>query len=179
MRCPSVDTRRCHWPIGPAARLRPESLLIDDPEGLGDLREDPDPGLADDDEILDADAELAGQIDAGLHRDDGSGLERVLGPERERRRLVDLEADPVPEAVTVVALVAGAVDDVAHGLVDLLAVAAGADLVEPDLLGAEDERVGLAGLRSGLPHGNGARAVRAVAREPGAPVDHDQLTPLD
>ena len=88
---------------------------------------------------------------------------------------MDLKPDTVAEAVAVVALVTGAVDDVAHGLVDLFAVAAGTYLVEPDLLGPEHQLVGLARLGARLADGYRARAIGAVAIGLRAPVERHQL----
>src|SRR5262249_57514895 len=66
---------------------------------LGEGREELNARLPHDREILDPDAADAGQVDAGLDRDDVPRLEHVLGLRREPRRLVDGEADAVPEPV--------------------------------------------------------------------------------
>ena len=52
-----------------------------------------------DDQVLDADAELARQVDPGLDRHRVAGLQRALRGLRQPRRLVHLQPDPVAEAV--------------------------------------------------------------------------------
>src|SRR5581483_9007027 len=55
--------------------------------------------VANDGQVLDADAAEAGEVNAGLDRDHVAGLEDVLGLAREPRPLVHGEADAVAEAV--------------------------------------------------------------------------------
>ena len=71
------------------------------------------PVLGDDDQVLDPHPELAGQVDAGLDRDDFARGEHVVGALREPRPLVHLEADAVAERVAEVLAVAGVVDHLA------------------------------------------------------------------
>ena len=82
--------------------------------------------VGDDDQVLDPDAELARQVDARLDRHHFPRRQGVLGALREARPLVDLEPDPVAEAVAEAVAVAGGLDQLAGGGVDRLALDAGA-----------------------------------------------------
>lgn len=71
-----------------------------------------------DDDILDAHAALARQIDAGLHRNHGVRHEAILGPHVEpHAAFVHVDADPMPGTVIVVVAVRAA--DAAHGGIDI------------------------------------------------------------
>src|SRR5919199_4439600 len=73
--------------------------LSDGHELLREAGEDLGVIPGDDDEILDANAALARDVDPRLDRDHVSRLERVLRLGPEHRRLVDEDAEPVAEAV--------------------------------------------------------------------------------
>src|SRR4051794_32130469 len=71
-------------------------------------------------QVLDPNAEAPGEVDPGLHRDGVALAQLVLGGGREPRALMDLESDPVAEAVPEVIAVTGLGDHLpCHG-VDLL-----------------------------------------------------------
>ena len=72
--------------------------------------------LGDDDEILDAHADAAWDVDPGLDRHDVPRREGDLAEAREARSLVDLQADAVPEPVPEVVGVAGHVVTVEPGI---------------------------------------------------------------
>ena len=52
-------------------------------------------GVCDEDVVFDADAELAGEVDAGLDGDDLAGLEYALGLLPQERQLMDFQAEAV------------------------------------------------------------------------------------
>src|ERR1041385_3005391 len=85
--------------------------LVDGHELLGEAREDLRAVLADDDEVFDANASLARQVDPRLDGDDVSGGERVLRGLAETRRLVYLDPEPVPKAVAEPLAEAGLLDE--------------------------------------------------------------------
>ena len=101
----------------------------------------------DHDQVLDPDAELPGQVDAGLDRDDVALRELVLGGGREPRPLVDLEAHAVAEPVAEVVAVPGLRDDLPGDGIDLLAARPRAHGLERGRLCALDELVDLAAPR--------------------------------
>src|SRR5215510_3330421 len=63
--------------------------------------------VRDDDEILDPDARDAAEIDPRLDRDDVARREHVLALRPKHRRLVDEQAETVPEPVAEVLAVTG------------------------------------------------------------------------
>ena len=64
------------------------------------------------DHVLDADAELAGQVDTGLDGHDGARRNRAVPRAAEVRILVDLDAHAVAQAVAHFSAVTGGHDDV-------------------------------------------------------------------
>src|SRR5581483_7041833 len=86
--------------------------------------------LGDDDVVLDADAEPALDVDPRLDGDDVARRQRVVRLGREPRRLVDVEAETVPEPVAELALEVARVDDAARERVRLDTGDPGADAVE-------------------------------------------------
>jgi hypothetical protein len=93
---------------------------------------------------------------------------------------VDLQADPVAEAVAEVLAVPGRRDDLARCGVDRAALRPRTHRGQPRLLGAQHESVGLReGVRQ-VPHGRpGARAVRVVAVQARADVERHQRVGRD
>src|SRR5829696_8189632 len=89
----------------PIDRIRSTSLRVLDPDDdlvARELRDAIDaPRLdVDDDKVLDTDARLALDIDAGLDREDGPSWERLVGaPAPEPGQLVRREPDSMPQAV--------------------------------------------------------------------------------
>src|SRR5205823_12829609 len=130
-------------------------------------------------EVLDPHAEAPGEVDPRLNGDDVAGLERRLVALGQARLLVNLEPDPVAEAVAELVAVAGLLDHRPRDRVDLPSSRPGAHRVQAGLLGALDERVDLARLPVELPRGDRPRAVRAVALDLRAPVDHEQRAGRD
>src|SRR3954468_11472050 len=114
---PYAASGRCCalWPAGGSA------LGIDDPQLLRQRRDDLAALLGDDHEVLDPHADRARHVDARLDGHDVAGGERGLALLGEPRPLVDLQPDPVAEAVAEVLGVAGGVDDRARDGVDLAA----------------------------------------------------------
>ena len=104
---------------------------------------------------------------ARLDGHDHARLERILwGQLGQPRRLVDLNAHPVAEAMAEVVAVAGDVDDDARGRVDLAPIRARDDRVQSRELGGADDLVDLARVvRHAVAGRVGAGAVRAVAVE--------------
>ena len=57
------------------------------------------PSRRDDEGVLDPDTAAAGKVDARLHGDGHAGGQTTRAQRPEARRLVDLQADPVPQPV--------------------------------------------------------------------------------
>ena len=98
---------------------------------------------------------------------------------REPRRLVNLEADAVPEPVPELVAAPGRLDRVARHPVHLPHVRARLRGRQRRLLGGAHQLVAVAGLRVDLAGGKCPRAVRAVGVEQAAEVDHDQRVARD
>ena len=75
--------------------------------------------FAHDHQVFDPHSRETGDVDARFDRHDFIRGEHVLGPGAEPRAFVDLEAHPVPEPVAEVLAVAGVLDHVAGGRVDV------------------------------------------------------------
>src|SRR5690606_11638438 len=117
----------------------------------GGVVEPPSAVPGDGHDVLDADAEPAGQVDAGFDGEAHARHERLLLGVDHVGRLVRGDADAVPGAVDEVLPVAGVGDDRAGRPVDVLAGGAGAHGVESGLLGGAHEVVDAALLVGGLP----------------------------
>src|SRR3954470_2519920 len=157
--------RRCPGSDPPGLPSRADLASADDEQVLRERREELDPLLPDDREVLDANAAEARHVDPGLDRDDVPGLERVRRLRRQARRLVDLQADAVPEPVAELLAVAGLVDDPARDRVGLHPRHAGANLRERRLLRLAADVVDPPQLLRKRTRGERARAVGAVAVE--------------
>ena len=130
-------------------------------------------------DVLDAHAEAAGQIDAGL-----GGADRVLGHRlavvrRAIRRLVDVQAEAVAEAVTEVFAVAAGRDQIARRAVDFGAGDARLRDGDAGELRLEHDVINLAHLVRDAAQGDGARHVGAVAALETAEVHRDEVAHLD
>src|SRR3954451_14865315 len=131
-----AEPRRGGRPFRVASSREPGACaLIHPDEILRGAREDIPAALRDHDEILDPHAAAAGQVDARLDGDDVARHERIGARPRQARSLVDLHADPVPEAVPEVLYMAGRGDHVARHGVDVTALGAGAHGIQSRLLG--------------------------------------------
>ena len=95
------------------------------------------------------------------------------------RRFVGGQPDPVADAVDEVLPVAGLGDHGACGAIDLLALDARADRLEPRLLRSPHDLVHLAFLVGGLADMNRAGRVRSVAVLEAAEVEHHHVAVLD
>ena len=87
----------------------------DDDELLGAVGQDLHPVLLDDEAVLNADAELAGQIDAGLGGADAAGGHGLVIGGVAVGGLVDHQAQAVAVAVAEAVAVAGVGNDLAGG----------------------------------------------------------------
>ena len=136
--------------------------------------EDLSTALGDEDIVLDADAKLAREVDAGLDRDDLAGLQSAFRFFFEEGDLVDFEAEAVPGAVAVDGQAAFP-NCVSGGGIDF------------DQLGSCFGRsyrgglcllYGLIGPAVGgnrLAEGEGSRDIAAVSVESGSEVDQDGI----
>src|SRR5690606_24389032 len=141
----------------------------------GGVVEPPSAVPGDGHDVLDADAEPAGQVDAGFDGEAHARHERLLLALDHVGRLVRGDADAVPGAVDEVLAVAGVGDDRAGRPVDVLAGGAGAHGAESGLLGGAYEVVDAALLVGGLPDVHGAGGVGAVAVLQAAEVEDDHV----
>ena len=137
------------------------------------------PSSSDDDEVLDPDPAEAGQVDAGLDRDDVADGERAPRLLREARILVHEQADAVAEPVPKRVPEARRLDLVARRRVDARPGRPGPDGLEPRELRVEADLVGPLQLIRERPGCEGPRAVRAVAVDHAARVDDHRLAALD
>ena len=118
----------------------PRSSSADHRELLRETREHHRGAVCDDHQVLDPHAELAGQVDARLDRHDAARLERLLARDpRQPGSLVDLQPDPVAEAVAELIAAPGRLDHLAGGGVHLPARGPRGDGREAALLGIEDQ----------------------------------------
>ncbi len=92
---------------------------------------------------------------------------------------MDSDPDAVAETVSEMIAVAAGVDHLAGDAVDLAPAAARGDCLHALALRLEHELVDAPGVLARLAGRDRARAVRAVAVELGAPVDHDHLPRSD
>ena len=146
---------------------------------LRNVGEDLRPVVLDDDEIFDPDPAEAGQVDAGLDRDDVADRERAPRLLGEARILVHEEADAVAEPVPEGLAEACRLDLVAGRRVDARTGRTGPDGLEPGELSVEADLVGSLELFRKRPGCEGPRAVRAVAVDHAARVDDHRLAALD
>ena len=116
--------------------------------------------LGDGDDVLDPDAELSGQVDAGLDREAHARHQRLLLALDHVRRLVGGDADAVAGPVDELLAVPGLGDQPARGPVDLLAGDAGPDRVDPGLLRL---RARSRGPRGSAPSARPTHTVRLVS----------------
>ena len=138
-------------------------------------------------QILDPNAAEALLVDPRLDRDDVA-RDELLADHPERRRLVHLEPDPVPERVVEAVLehlalalrqlrrVAVLGDELGGQPVELAAVDAGAHVGDGQLERLPAERVPLADLAGHLPHDERPRQVRVARR---LEVDGEQVEDED
>ena len=97
----------------------------DDQQVAGDLVERVGAVGRADDDVLDARAVAAIDVDAGLDAESVAGLERLVVARNHVRILVALEADAVPGAMDELLAQAGVVDDSPRGPIDVLALTPG------------------------------------------------------
>src|SRR5215208_6618098 len=167
-----------NWLVETTSAMSAASLADLD-QVLRERGQELDAVLAHDREVLDADASEARDVDPRLDRDDVAGLERVRRLRREARRLVDLQADAVPEPVPELLSVAGLVDDPARDRVGLDSRHPGADLRDARLLRLAADVVDAAQLLRQRAGGERARLVGAVAVDLRAEVGDDEPPRLD
>src|SRR5438132_9672846 len=151
------------------------AALGNDDEVLGVVREHLAAVLGHHDEVLDPHAEAAREVDPRLDGDDVARHERVARLRSERRRLVYLEADAVPEPVAVRLAVARSADRRARHLVDVPAGLARPHRLERAPLRVAHELVDARRLVVELTGGERAGAVGAVPVGDAAPVHHHEL----
>src|SRR5262249_30572282 len=89
--------------------------------------------------VLDPDAELAGEIDARLHREHEAGLETLLVAADQIGGFVTVHAQAVADAVGELRTEAGPLDHLARCAVDVLRRDAGPDAVDRRALGVEHD----------------------------------------
>jgi hypothetical protein len=134
--------------------------------------------VGDDHVVFEAEAELVGDVDAGLVGEDHAGHHLLVVALHEVGPLVHVEADAVADAMVeevVGGAVAGFDDDLAGGAVDDLHGDAGAGGGERGGLGVEDDFEDGALQVGGLAVDEAAGDVGGVAVDGAAVVDHDHF----
>src|SRR5215207_2043856 len=157
----------------------PDEGLMNGREFLGERGQHIRPVVPDDDEVLDPDPAQPAQVDAGLDGDDVPAREHVAGLRREPRRLVDEQADAVPEPVAERLAEPLPVDPTPRDPVHVLALFTDAYGGERLLLRRQADLVRARELVGKRPCRERARAVRAVAVDDAAGVDDDRLPGAD
>src|SRR5688500_15112952 len=136
-------------------------------------------GVGDEHVVLDADAALAGEVNAGFDGDDHARPQLLLAAGlAHRRQLVDVAADAVAETVAEVLAESGALDDVAGDAVGLHGGDAGPEELHGRLLRLLHDLVNLLNLRTDPPDHQRAGHVGAVALVQRAPVEQQRLVAL-
>src|SRR5690349_19799087 len=126
--------------------------------------------------VLDPDAALARQVDAGLDGD-GNAAGESTGPcGAQHRRLVDLQAHAVPETVAEMGAVPGRGDHVPGRRVHRGGARAVRRGLDPGLLRRGHQRVQVALPGGGRAERDGPGQIRVVAAEQRPAVDRDQVT---
>jgi len=132
----------------------------------------------DDHVVFAADAEFAGDVNAGLVGKSHAGFEDGLAGADEIGMLVAIEADAVADAVGeefVVGAKSGAGDDGAGGIVDGAGKFSGAGGIQRDILSFADRVVGTENLFSGLAENAGAGDVGIIAFDGASTVNQDHI----
>ena len=135
-------------------------------------------GLGDEDVVLDADAELAGHVDAGLDGEDLACFELAFRFRFEEWGFVDFQAEAMPRAVAVDGQVA-LVDDLPGGGIDLGELDAGPDRLDCRGLGLLDDVMDLSVLWRHPPEREASGDIAAIALVSGAEVDQDRVLLLE
>lgn len=129
--------------------------------------------FGDEDHVFDADAEFAGEVDAGFDGDHHAGGEERFDFWAGAGEFVDVEADAVAGGVAEFIGVAGVIDDGAGGKIGFMAADAGLHGGDAGELGAEDDFVNFALFAVGAPGEKGAGHVAAISLVFHAHVDED------
>src|SRR5262249_12513205 len=119
--------------------------------------------LGRDDDVFEAHAEPAREVDAGLHREGVAGDDRALVARHHVGVLVRLGADPVPDPAYEVLAEAGGGDHRAGNRIDVFAWFAHHRRAHRGLLGFHQDRVGVTHVVQRLPDRIHTRDVGAVA----------------
>src|SRR4051812_42808287 len=146
-----------------AGSPQPGELSPDDVQLPGGVVQASSALVGDGDDVLDADAEIAGEVDPGLDREAHARNERLLLALDHVRRLVGGDADAVAGPVDELFAVARIGDDLTGGPVDVLARHSGSHGLDAGLLGLAHDFVDLADLCGGFTDAHRAAGVRPVA----------------
>src|SRR6185437_16952490 len=90
--------------------------------------------IADDQRVLDSDAAMIGKIDTWLDGHRRASKQCTGGRRADSRRFVDLQPDPMAQAVAEIVGVTGLGDDLPRRAVDSLESDAGCERIPPGLL---------------------------------------------
>ena len=126
------------------------------------------------DVVLDADAELAGDVYSGFDRDDLAGLERALGVLFEEGDLVDFQTEAVPASMAKDGQAALA-DDGPGRCVDRRQFRVRPGRCDRSRLGPLDDLIGSPIGCGGFAHHEATRDVTAVSPVAGPEVDQDRV----
>jgi len=140
--------------------------------------ENPVAGLGDEDVVFDANAELAGHVDAGLDGENLAGLERAFGFRLEEWGFVDLQAEAVPRAVAVNGQVA-LFDGLAGGGIDFSQFDAGFDRCDRRGLGLLDDVIDSSIKGRHATERKASGNIAAIAFVSGAEVDQEGVLLLE
>src|SRR5439155_6178161 len=134
-----------------------------DHQVLGGSGEDPASLGSDLDHVLDANPAQPLEVDPRLDRDHRPFGQRTVATRPKPRRLVDLQADAVARSMSIPVAVAGFLDGITGGGIDLLAGHPRLDRIDPRLLRPAHHAVDLPEPAVGLAEGHGPGHVRVLA----------------
>ena len=131
-------------------------------------------GLSDKDVVFDADADLAGHVDAGLDGQNLAGLESALRVRLEERGFVDFQAEAGPRAVAVNPQ-AALFDHLPGGGIDLREFDTGPDRLDRRGLGLLDDVIDPSVKRRHAAEREASSDIAAIAFVSGPEVDQDAI----
>ncbi len=137
----------------------PSPELLDDSQSMVGVVQTPSAVFGHRDDVLDADAESPGEINAGLDGEAHARHERLLLAFDHVRRLVSGQSDAVARAMNELLAEASIRDDPSGRPIDLLTAHSGTNRIDTGLLCKPHHLMDLPDLRSRFPHADRTRGI--------------------